>query len=156
MHAELYRALMVSWQLDPDDEGHLDRLPGVTLLAANLLTLFGLNRRWRGALVGHLAASEVSCWLPNARLAHGHRRLGGSPMGGRYFDERLRGDANREQLATTELVGGFLAQQPGLSGDVVFGARCAGLVQDLLAAHVLPRWYRGLSSLRPVPGATPA
>ena len=145
--AALFAGLMRSWQLEPDYGCYLDRVPGVTLLSTNLLSLLGLNRRWRGALVGHLAASQVSGWLPEARLAHGHRRLGGSDEGGRYFDERLRGDGDRERRATTELVGALVAQQPGLSGDVLFGARCAGLVQDLLAAHLLPRWRRGLTSL---------
>jgi hypothetical protein len=148
MRAELFRALLRSWRLDPGYGHYVDRVPGVTLLATNVLTLFGLNRRWRGALLGHLAATEVSGWLSSARLAHGHRRLGGSEAGGRYFDEQLVGETHRERLATTDLVGGFLAQQPGLSGDVVFGARCAVLLEDLLAAHVLPRWHRGGSSLR--------
>jgi hypothetical protein len=149
MRAELFRALLASWQLDPGYGHYVDRVPGVTLLATNLLTLLGLNRRWRGALLGHLAAAEVSGWLLGSRLAHAHRRLGGSEAGGRYFDEPLGGETHRERLATTDLVGGFLAQQPGLSGDVLFGARCAVLVEDLLAAHVLPRWRRGTSSLRP-------
>jgi Iron-containing redox enzyme len=152
MRAELFRSLMTSWQLDPDYGHHVDRVPGVALLATNLLTLFGLHRRWRGALLGHLAATEVSGWLPSARLAHGHRRLGGSEAGSRFFDEQLGGGTNRERLATTGLVGGLLAQHPALSGDVVFGARCAVLLEDLLAAHVLPRWHRGSSSLRPAAG----
>ena len=152
MRAELFRALMTSWGLDPGYGHYVDRVPGVTLLATNVLTLFGLNRRWRGALLGHLAATEASGWLRSARLAHGHRRLGGSEAGELYFDEQLRGETNRERLATTELVGAFVAQQPHLSGDVVFGASCAVLLEDLLAAHLLPRWYRGASSLRPAPG----
>jgi len=151
MHAELFRSLMVSWQLDPGYGRYLDRVPAVTLLGTNLLTLFGVNRRWRGALLGHLTSTELSSWLLNARLAHAHKRLGGSDAGGGYFHEQLRGDANREELATTELVGGFVTQHPALSGDVVFGANCAALVQDLLSAHLLPRWRSGLSSLRPAP-----
>lgn len=148
MRTELYRALLRSWGLGTDYGEHVDRLPGVTLLGTNLVTLLGLHRRWRGASLGHLACSEVMAALPTARLAQGHRRLGGAEEAGRWFDEQLRTEVQREELAATDAVGALLSAEPGLGGDVVFGAACARYVADLQAAHVLPRWYRGLSSLR--------
>ena len=68
--------------------------------------------------------------------------------GGRWFDEQLGAEPRREDLAATDAVGALLSAEPGLGGDVVFGAACARYVADLQAAHVLPRWYRGLSALR--------
>ena len=35
-------------------------IPAVTLTTVNLVSLFGLHRRWRGALVGHLALFEMT------------------------------------------------------------------------------------------------
>lgn len=152
MRSELFRTLLRSWDLDPRYGHYVDQVPGVTLLATNLVTLLGSHRRWRAALAGHLAASDVAAWLPTARLAHGHRRLGGAEAGSRYFDEQLSSEDQRERLAAHDLVGGVVAQQPESSGDVVFGALCARYAEEALAAHVLPRWQRGLSSLRtPLP-----
>lgn len=148
MRAELYRELLRSWGLGTGYGEHVDRLPGVTLLTTNLVTLLGLQRRWRGAALGHLACTEVMAPLATARLARGHRRLGGSEEGGRWFDEQLGAEPRREDLAATDAVGALLSAEPGLGGDVVFGAASARYVADLQAAHVLPRWYRGLSSLR--------
>jgi hypothetical protein len=154
MRTELFRALLRSWDLEPGYGHYLDQLPGVTLLGTNLVTLLGLHRRWRGALIGHLACSEVMVALPTARLASGHRRLGGTEAGAGWFDEQLRAEAEREQMAATDAVGALLAAEPALSGDVVFGAVAARYAEDLLAAHILPRWYRGLTSLRdPTSGA---
>ena len=55
---------------------YLDRVPGVTLATVNLMSLFGLHRRWRGAIVGHLALFEMTSSIPNRRYANGLRRLG--------------------------------------------------------------------------------
>ena len=40
------------------------------------MSLFGLHRRLRGALVGHLAAFEMTSSIPNRRYGDGLRRLG--------------------------------------------------------------------------------
>ena len=47
-----------------------------TLADDNLMSLFGLHRRLRGALLGHLAAYEMTSSLPNRRYGNGLRRLG--------------------------------------------------------------------------------
>jgi hypothetical protein len=149
MRSELFRELLRCWELEPGYGHYLEQVPGVTLLGSNLVTMFALHRRWRGALAGHLAASDVAAWLPTARLAHGHRRLRGSESGSRFFDEQLRAEGQRERLAAHQLVGGLVAQQPALSGDVVFGAHCARFAEAQLAAHLLPRWQHSETSLRP-------
>ena len=76
IHAQLFANTMRALGLD-DTYGHyLDHLPGVTLATVNLMSLFGLHRRWRGALVGHLALFEMESSVPNRRYANGLRRLG--------------------------------------------------------------------------------
>ncbi|GAB2576523.1 iron-containing redox enzyme family protein [Microlunatus antarcticus] len=149
MHAQLFRSLMAGWGLGTSYGHYLDRVPGVTLLGTNLISFFGLHRRWRGALVGHLTAFEMSSSVPNARYARGHRRLGGGEETARFFDEHVVADAVHEQIALHDLAAGLVRAEPALAGDVLFGARCAAYADTVVAQHVLGRWEAGLSSLRP-------
>ena len=59
MHATLFSDMMRELGLDPTYGRYLDLLPGSTLATVNLMSMFGLNRRLRGAAVGHLAAFEL-------------------------------------------------------------------------------------------------
>ena len=149
MHAQLFRALMRDWGLQTAYGHHLDRVPGSTLLATNLISLFGLHRRWRGALVGHLTAFEMSSSVPNARYARGHRRLGGGEEAARFFDEHVVADAVHEQIALHDLAAGLVRAEPALTEDVLFGARCAAYADTLFATQLVGRWEAGASSLRP-------
>ena len=148
MHAQLFRRLLADWGLDATYAHYLDQVPGVTLLGTNLISLFGLHRRWRGALVGHLAAFEMSSSIPNIRYARGHRRLGGRDQAARFFDEHIVADAGHEHVALHDLAAGLTRAEPNLAGDVLFGARCAAYADTLLAEHLLGHWEAGLSSLR--------
>lgn len=148
MHAQLFRVVMSGWGLDTAYGHYLDVVPGVTLMASNMITMFGLHRRWRGALVGHLTLFEMTSSVPNARYARGHRRLGGGETEARFFDEHVVADAVHEQIAAYDLAGGLVAAEPALSGDVVFGARCAQYADLCFATHVLPRWKAGVTTLR--------
>ena len=148
MHAQLFRALMAGWGLGTTYAQLLDRVPGVTLLGTNLISFFGLHRRWRGALVGHLTAFEMSSSVPNARYARGHRRLGGSEEAARFFDEHVVADAVHEQIALHDLAAGLVRAEPALAGDVLFGARCAAYADQVVAEHLVGAWSAGVSSLR--------
>lgn len=86
MHAQLFRVLLQDWGLDDRYGAQLDRVPGVTLLGTNIISLFGRRRRWRGALVGHLSLFKMTSSAPNARYARGHRRLGGGEGAAAFFD----------------------------------------------------------------------
>lgn len=149
MHAQLFRVLMADWGLDTTYGRHLERVPGTTLLSTNLISLFGLHRRWRGALVGHLTAFEMSSSVPNARYARAHRRLGGSEEAARFFDEHVVADAVHEQIALHDLAAGLVRAEPTLAGDVLFGARCAAYADTVAATHLISCWEAGLTSLRP-------
>lgn len=65
MHAELFAATLRGLELDDSYGGYLDAVPAVTLASVNLMSLFGLHRRLRGAIVGHLAAFEMTSSAPN-------------------------------------------------------------------------------------------
>ena len=69
MHAALFAATMDALGLDRRYGAYLDRIPGVTLATVNLMSLFGLHRRRRGAIVGHLALFEMTSSVPNRRYA---------------------------------------------------------------------------------------
>ena len=60
MHSSLFADSMSALGLDPTYSTYLDRLPAVTLATTNLISMFGLHRRLRGALVGHLASFEMN------------------------------------------------------------------------------------------------
>ncbi|MFC4147800.1 iron-containing redox enzyme family protein [Micromonospora mangrovi] len=153
MHAELFRRTMRRLDLDTDYAAHLDRVPAVTLATNNLISLFGLHRRLRGALLGHLAAFEMTSSLPNRRYGNGLRRLGLDEVATRFYDEHVEADAVHEQIAAYDLCGGLVRAEPALAGDVLFGAAAALAVERLFAAHLLDAWAAGRSSLRSAPAA---
>jgi hypothetical protein len=79
MHSRLFKDLMEGVGLDARYGRYLDVVPAVTLATVNMMSLFGLHRALRGALVGHFAAAEIST-PPNAqRMAQALERLGADP-----------------------------------------------------------------------------
>jgi hypothetical protein len=89
IHAELFARTLDALELDSRYGAYLDRVPGVTLATVNLMSLFGLHRRLRGAIVGHLALFEMTSSIPNARYARGLRRLGFGEDATAFFDEHV-------------------------------------------------------------------
>jgi hypothetical protein len=148
IHAQLFADAMDELGLDARYGAYVDRLPGTTLATVNLMSLFGLHRRWRGAIVGHLALFEMESSLPNRRYAHGLRRLGATPRATEFFDEHVAADAIHEQVAAVDLAGGLARQQPQLAPDILWGAAALVELDDRLARHMLGAWELGLSSLR--------
>ncbi|GAB3956565.1 iron-containing redox enzyme family protein [Streptomyces sparsus] len=147
MHAELFRRTMRGLGLE-DAYGHyLPRVPAVTLATSNAISLFGLHRRLRGALVGHLAAFEMTSSLPNRRYGNGLRRIGGTPADTAFYDEHVTADAVHEQIAAHDVCGALVRAEPALTADVLFGAACALALDARMAAHLLSRWRQGVSSL---------
>jgi hypothetical protein len=146
MHAELFRSTMLAAGLDGTYGAYLDRLPGVTLATVNLITLFGLHRRWRGALIGHLAAFEMTSSLPNRAYGNGFRRLGFGAEATRFFDEHVEADSVHEVLAG-DLAVLVATQEPALARDIVFGAAALALLEERFAAALLRAWRSGTTSL---------
>ena len=90
MHAELFRRRWAGSAWTPAYGAYLDAVPAITLATNNVMSLFGLHRRLRGALLGHLAAFEMTSSLPNRRYGNGLRRLGAG-RGGHPLLRRARG-----------------------------------------------------------------
>jgi hypothetical protein len=146
MHAELFRRTMVAAGLDGTYGAYVGRLPGVTLATVNLISFFGLHRRWRGALIGHLAAFEMTSTLPNRAYGNGFRRLGFDAEATRFFDEHVEADSVHEVLAS-DLAVAIASREPALAADVVFGAEALALLEGRFSAAVLGAWRAGSSSL---------
>jgi hypothetical protein len=148
VHATLFANTMNAVGLDPRYGAYLDLIPGVTLSTVNLMSLFGLHRRWRGGLIGHLAAFEMISALPNRRYGNALRRLGFGPSATAFFDEHVEADSVHEVVAAHDLAGSLVAQEPALYPDVVFGASAYVELDSLWAQFMLDRWASGASSLR--------
>jgi len=147
MHSELFRSTLRALDLD-DSYGHyVDQVPAVTLAVSNAMSLFGLNRRWTGALLGQLAAFEMTSSLPNRRYGNGLRRLGGDANATRFYDEHVEADAVHEQIAAHDLCGTYALERPEAAADILFGAACGLALEVEFAAHLLGRWERGASAL---------
>ena len=123
-------------------------LSGTTLATVNLMSMFGLHRRLRGAIVGHLAAFEITSPEPNGRYARGLRRLGAGPDATEFFDEHVEADAVHEAVAAHDLAAGLCELEPELAGDVLFGAASLLLLEARFATMLLTCWERGETSLR--------
>jgi hypothetical protein len=147
MHSALFARSMEGLGLNSGYGVYLDRIPGVTLATVNLMSFFGLHRRWRGALAGHLALFEMTSSIPNARYAAGLRRLGFGVPTTMFFDEHVEADAVHEQLAVHALAGALARQEPALADSILFGAHALAALDNRWAAHVLGAWQRGQSSL---------
>ena len=150
IHARLFADTMEELGLDARYGAYVDRLPGSTLATVNLMSFFGLHRRWRGAIVGHLALFEMQSSLPNRRYADALRRLGCSQRATAFFDEHVQADAIHEYVAAVDLAGGLARQQPQLAGDILWGAATLVELDARVAGHVLGAWADGVSSLRTV------
>jgi hypothetical protein len=147
MHCELFAQAMRALGLDSSYGAYVEQVPGVTLATVNLMSLFGLHRRWRGAIVGHLALFEMSSSIPNRRYGEGLRRLGFEGEATQFFDEHVTADAVHENIAAVDLAGGLGAQDPALLPDILWGARTLAHLDGRWGEHVLRAWERDESSL---------
>jgi hypothetical protein len=148
MHSALFARTMRGLGMADEYGAYLDAVPAVSLAAVNMMSLFGLNRRLRGAITGHLAMYEMTSSQPNRLYGNGFRRHGFDAGITRYFDEHVEADAVHEQIAGRDLAGGLVEAEPGLLGDVLFGAAAVMAVDGRLSAHILQSWENGSSSLR--------
>jgi hypothetical protein len=147
IHAELFAGSMDALGLDSTYGAYIDCLPAVTLATVNLMSLLGLHRRLRGAVVGHLALFEMTSSLPNGRYADGLRRLGCGRDVTAFFDEHVVADAVHESVAAVDLAGGLARQQPELVPDILWGATALRELEADFGRHLLGAWRSGRSSL---------
>lgn len=148
VHQTIYRDTMSALGLDPEYGAYVDQVSAITFASSNLMSLFGLHRRLRGAIVGHLAAYEMTSSIPCRLVSTGFRRAGYDERATGYFDEHVEADAVHEQIAGRDLAGGLVEADPRLLDDVLFGASACLTVDGWMAGHILEAWERGESSLR--------
>jgi hypothetical protein len=156
MHAALFADTMVALGLDATYGHYLERIPGSTLATVNLMSLVGLNRRLRGAAMGHLAAFELGSSIPNAAYARGLRRLGIEGAALVFYDEHVVADSVHDMIATYDLAGTLAQSEPSLADDIVFGAKALGLLEARSGDGLLRGWRAGFTSLLPVPSEAAA
>jgi len=148
MHAELFRRTMRGLSLDDSYGAYVDLLPGVTLATVNVMSMFGLHRRLRAAIVGHLATFEMTSTEPNARYATALRRLRVPKDVIEFYDEHVEADADHERIAARSMAGGLVASDPSLFDDLLFGANALLFLERRFAEHCLDAWRTGRTSLR--------
>ncbi|MGH3999048.1 MAG: iron-containing redox enzyme family protein, partial [Pseudonocardiaceae bacterium] len=151
-HAQLFADLMAAAGLSPAYLHYLDDVPAPAIATVNLMSMFGLHRRLRGALVGHFAAAEISTAPSAQRITQALERLGAGPACTLFFTEHIEADAVHEQVLRRDVIGDLLRREPHLAGDVVFGIAATELLEARLAGHLLDAWHSGVTSLhRPLP-----
>ena len=154
VHASLFADLMEDLGLDTGYGRYLDAASAQMLATVNLMSLFGLRRALRGALLGHFATLEVTSSPSSRRMALAMKRAGAGPAAEFFYTEHVEADAVHEQVVRHEVIGGLLGQEPELAPDVVFGVDATVFLEDRFGDHLLGHWQARKSSLRiPLPVA---
>ena len=140
LHQTLFARALEACGLDSRPGAYFATADATTLAATNVMNLFALNNRLRGAAVGHLAAFEATSSLPCRDVAAGMRRLGLPEAAAEYYDEHVEADAVHEQLAAREICGALVEEHPELRDDVLLGAASCLVLDGLSARSMLDRW----------------
>jgi hypothetical protein len=146
-HSALFAETMDALGLDSSYGAYVDAVPGVTLATVNLISMLGLHRRLRGALLGHLAMFEMTSVEPMGRYSRALVRLGVDAKARRFFDAHVVADEEHERVAAAMLDAATEAE-PGLHEAIVFGAAAVLLVERRFSEHLLRAWRHHRSSLR--------
>ncbi|MET9657101.1 iron-containing redox enzyme family protein [Streptomyces sp. NPDC006510] len=147
VHSKLFADLMADLNLDTSYGRYLDAGSRQMLATVNLMSLFGLHRTHRGALVGHFASVETTSPPGSRRLAQALKRAGAGPAAIHFYAEHVEADAVHEQLVRHEVVAGLLQEEPDLAPDVAFGIAATGWLEDRFGEHLLGAWRGGESSV---------
>jgi hypothetical protein len=91
---------------------------------------------------------EMTSSEPSRRYSAGLRRLGFDERTTVFYDEHVEADAVHEQIASVDMCGSLVADEPGLTVDVLFGAACSLAMDGVAAQHLLGAWETGCSALR--------
>ena len=140
LHQHLYAEALAAAGLDPTYGAYIDEVSAVSLAGANLITMLGLNRRLRGAAMGHLAFFEASSPVGSRKIAAGIERLGLPDAVAAYFHEHVEADSVHEHVAAHDICGALVAAEPDLRADVLFGAAACQHLDELSATELMDRW----------------
>jgi len=154
MHALLFAEMMDALGLDSSYGAYLDAVPAPALAEVNLMSLCGLHRALRGALIGQFALVELTSSPGSARFVRAMRRLGAPEAAVAFYAEHVEADAVHEQQIRLGVLGPLLAAEPELATDVVFGIQASELLAGHLSTLLLDGWEAGRPTLRhPLPDA---
>jgi hypothetical protein len=148
LHQAMFADALAAAGLDPSYGAYVGEVSAISLASANAMSLFCLNRRLRGAAVGHFAAFEASSSVPSRRVSAGIARVGLPTVTAAYFDEHVEADAVHEQVAARDICGGLVEREPDLRTDVLFGAAAALHLDALSASELMQRWSDGVQAHR--------
>ena len=140
MHQRLYVEAMHAAGMDTGYLAYIDDALPEMLAIVNLMSLFGLHRSLRGAVVGHFAATEITSSPGAARLVTALKRLDAPPECVHFYVEHVEADAVHEQILRHDVVGSLVSEHPELETDVVFGMRALTLVENRFADALMDRW----------------
>jgi hypothetical protein len=147
-HSRLFADLMAGLDLDTRYGYYLDAAPAQMIATVNLMSLLGLHRSLRGALVGHFAAAEITTAPSARRMTQALERLGAPDACLTFYLEHVEADAVHEQVMRHDVIDDLVSREPDLGPDVVFGIDATTMLEDRVTAHLLTSWDRGQSSLR--------
>jgi hypothetical protein len=147
-HARLFANLMTGAGLDSSYLHYQDRVPAPAIATVNLMSMFGLHRALRGALVGQLTAAEITTSPSARRMVQALERYDAPPDCTRFYTEHIEADAVHEQVMRRDVLGDLLTTEPELARDIVFGVQASELLESRLSRHVLGAWRSDATSLR--------
>ncbi len=151
VHAKLYADLLAGAGLNPDYLHYLDIVPAPMLALVDMMSLFGLHRAWRGALVGHFATVEITSPPGSHRMVQALGRWDSDPACALFYNEHVEADAVHEQVMR-EVITDLLDREPDLLESVVLGIQVTNMLEDRFADHVLGCWRADRTSLHePLP-----
>ena len=142
LHARLYADALAAAGLRTGYAAYVDQVGAETLAVNNVMSLFALHRRLRGAALGHLAAFESTSSMPCRRISAGAERVGLPLEVAAYFDEHVEADAVHEQVAVRDVCGSLVAAEPELREDVLLGVAACLLLDARAAGRMLADWDR--------------
>jgi hypothetical protein len=148
LHQQLFADLLIAADLDATYLSYLDVVPAEALAVVNLMSLFGLHRRLRGAAIGHFAATEITSSPGSRRMAQALERMDAPSACIAFYREHVEADAVHEQVVRHDVVGDLVAREPELDRDIVFGMRAFTAVEDRLADKIMTCWKQDRTSLR--------
>jgi len=147
MHQNLYGLTMQELGLDAGYHAYLSVIPGWTLASVNTVSLFGLHRRWLGAIVGHLAIFEMTSVEPMGANAAALRAMGFGPDARHFYAVHVVADAHHQHVAADKLAKGLVEQRPELANDILFGGAAVMALEGAAAKRMIDAWEHGQRSL---------
>ncbi|WP_026118426.1 iron-containing redox enzyme family protein [Nocardiopsis salina] len=147
-HTKLFADMMRNLGLSGAYGAYLDSAPAEMLAEVNFMSLCGLRRGLRAALIGQFATVELTSSPGSDRLVKAMQRLGCGPDAIRFYAEHVEADAVHEQLVRRGVIAPLLCAEPELASDVVFGIRSSTLLGARLEERLLHHWNLGESSFR--------